>query len=54
MEARPTQMRPFMKVPVVSTAALQRKVMPKCVFTPAHRRLVVACDRWQAPNKSAR
>ena len=46
-------MRPFMNVPVVSTAALHRKVMPKWVFTPAHRRLVVAFDRRQAPNKSA-
>jgi hypothetical protein len=29
MDCLPTQMVPFMKVPVVSTAALQRKVMPK-------------------------
>ena len=35
IEVRPTQMRPFMKVPVVSTAALHWKVMPKNVFTPA-------------------
>ena len=32
---RPTQMRPFIKVPVVSTTALHWKVMPKKVFTPA-------------------
>ena len=36
MEVRPTQMRPFMKVPVVRTTALHWKVMPKNVFTPAH------------------
>ena len=35
MDMRPTQMRPFMKVPVVSTTALHWKVMPKKVFTPA-------------------
>ena len=35
MEVRPTQMRPFMKVPVVSTTALHWKVMPKNVLTPA-------------------
>lgn len=35
MEVRPTQMRPFMKVPVVSTTALHWNVMPKKVFTPA-------------------
>lgn len=29
MDCLPTHMVPFMKVPVVSTAALQRKVMPK-------------------------
>ena len=35
MEVRPTQMRPFMKVPVVSTTALHWNVMPKKVLTPA-------------------
>jgi hypothetical protein len=35
MEVCPTQMRPFMKVPVVSTTALHWNVMPKKVFTPA-------------------
>ena len=34
MLCRPTQMRPFMKVPVVSTTALQAKVIPKNVRTP--------------------
>ena len=49
MEARPTQMRPFMKVPVVSTAALHRKVRPKWVFTPARSRLPMACDSQHGP-----
>ena len=31
---RPTQMRPFMNVPVVMTAARHRNVMPKYVRTP--------------------
>lgn len=34
MEVRPTHIVPFMKVPVVSTAARQRNVMPKKVRTP--------------------
>lgn len=34
MEVRPTQMRPFMKVPVVMTAARHLKVIPKNVRTP--------------------
>lgn len=34
MDCRPTQMVPFMKVPVVSTTARARKVMPKKVRTP--------------------
>jgi len=34
MDMRPTQMRPFMKVPVVRTAARHRKERPKNVRTP--------------------
>jgi hypothetical protein len=34
MEVRPIQILPFMKVPVVSTSAAQRNVIPKNVRTP--------------------